>query len=90
MTLSGTVKQASPYENQDSVSPSQGTKAVVTVAKIATDLYGASDIDAVVYLDSSTELGRGDEITFTGKLDGVDAFMRNLFIHDATLTDSRR
>ena len=88
VSLSGTVKQSSPYSGDDELSPQAGTRAVVTVAQIETDLYGKNDIDAVVFLGNlaSTELGRGDVITFTGQLEKVDPFMRNLFVVKGTLT----
>ncbi|MDJ0665465.1 MAG: hypothetical protein QNJ75_13010 [Acidimicrobiia bacterium] len=83
--LSGAVKQSSPYEDKSDLAPSTGTKAVVTVAKIDNDLYGKTDIDAVVHLHGRLDLDRGQQITFTGTLDGVDAFMRNLFVTDARI-----
>lgn len=85
--LSGPAKQSSPYENRTELSPTSGTKAVITVAQIDSDLYGKTDIDAVVYLKGSIELPRGDSVSFTGTIDSVDAFMRNLIVTDASLTN---
>ncbi len=85
VNLSGTVKQASPYTDREDFTPATGTKAVITVARIETDLYGKSDIDAVVYLHGSATLDRGERAEFSGRLDGVDPFMRNLFVMDARL-----
>ncbi|MDJ0954671.1 MAG: hypothetical protein QNJ81_13420 [Acidimicrobiia bacterium] len=84
--LSGTVKQSSHYDDRRDFSPTSGTKAVVTVAQIDNDLYGKTDIDAVVYLQGKRNLERGEMVRFAGKLTGVDAFMRNLFVSDADLT----
>ncbi len=81
--LSGSVKQSSSYEDKTDLVPSTGTKAVVTVAQIDNDLYGKTDIDAVVHLHGQVDLDRGQQITFSGTLDAVDAFMRNLFVSDA-------
>ncbi len=85
VTLTGTVKQASPYDGDDELSPQAGTKAIVTVAQIDNDLYGKTDIDAVVYLPgtTATDLDRGDTISFRGTIEKVDPFMRNVFIVDA-------
>ncbi len=84
--LSGTARQSSRYENRRELSPSSGTKAVITVAQIDSDLYGKQDVDAVVYLADTVELNRGDAVSFTGIIDSVDAFMRNLVVSDASLT----
>jgi hypothetical protein len=86
VTLSGTIKRASTYTGDDELSPTEGSKAIVTVAQIETDLYGKSDIDAVVYLDHlpADDLERGGTIEFSGTIEQVDPFMRNLFIVNAT------
>ena len=89
VTLGGTVKQARRQQaDVDSVA-GEVTRAVVTVAQINNELYGTTDIDAVVYLPSggAAELERGDTIRFRGTLDKVDPFMRNLFVIDATRVD---
>jgi hypothetical protein len=83
--LSGNVKQSAKYRDRDDLSPASGTKAVVTVAQIETDLYGKSDIDATVYLGGAADFDRGDEISFSGTIDAVDGFMRNITISDATV-----
>jgi hypothetical protein len=86
VNLSGMVKQSNRYQDEPDATPASGVKAIVTVAQIDNDLYGMTDIDAVVYLAGTDELDRGEHISFTGRLTGVDAFMRNLFIDDARLT----
>ena len=83
--LSGNVKQTAEYQDRDDLSPASGTKAVVTVAQIETDLYGKSDIDATVYLGGAADFDRGDQISFSGTIDAVDGFMRNITINDATV-----
>ncbi len=85
VTLAGTVKQATPYEADSDVSPPSGTKAIVTVAQIETDLYGETAIDAVVYLERAPSLARGDHIEFRGEIDAVDAFMRDLIVTNAAI-----
>lgn len=87
VTLTGKVKQARDQDGDVDQAIGTVTKAIVTVAKIDNDLYGQTDIDAVVYLPagSAHRMERGDDITFRGTLEQVDPFMRNLFIGDATL-----
>jgi hypothetical protein len=88
VTLSGKIKQA-----RDQASDGDGdevvTAATITVAQIDSDLYGKTDIDAIVRLPPGTATGleRGDIVTFEGTVDDVDAFMRNLFIGNAKLVD---
>jgi hypothetical protein len=85
--LSGTVKQAREIEDDNTVSVGPSTKATVTVAQIDNDLYGKTDIDAVVFLPagSTKELDRGTQISFTGTLESIDPFMRNVWVTDARL-----
>ncbi len=83
--LSGIVKQVREVDQDSSVEVGEATRAVVTVAQIDSELYGKTDIDAVVFFPkgSAANLERGAELDFTGKLEKVDAFMRNLFVVDA-------
>ena len=85
VTLSGPVKQSREIEEDTTVTTGPATKAVITVAQIENDLYGKTDIDAVVFLPSGTadKLERGQTISFEGTLATVDPFMRNLFVTDA-------
>lgn len=87
VTLSGAVKQAREIEEDATVTTGPATKAVVTVAQIDNELYGKTDIDAVVFLPAGTadKLSRGDVITFRGTMATADPFMRNLFVVDARL-----
>lgn len=87
VTLAGTVKQARDQDGQVDPSIGAATKAIVTVAQIDNDLYGKTDIDAIVYLPAglASELDRGDSVAFRGTLDQVDPFMRNLVVIDAAL-----
>ena len=83
VTLSGVVRQAN--EAATDYDGSGQSKVVVTVARINSSLYGATDIDAVVYLNTRVDVERGANITFTGTADRIDAFMRSLYITDARL-----
>lgn len=87
VSLSGTVKQAREVEDDTKVSVGPSTKVTVTVAQIDNDLYGKTDIDAIVFLPkgNAENLDRGTHIAFTGSLETIDPFMRNLFVTNARL-----
>lgn len=76
----GTVKRAKSYSSDLDFGPGPGMKAVITVARIEHDLYGETEIDAVVQLPASATLTRGDQVTFTGLLSKADPMMRNLYV----------
>jgi hypothetical protein len=77
----GRVKQARRVEGDADLGPGAAIKAVVTVATIAHDLYGQTEIDAVVQLPAgAASLARGDELTFTGVLAKIDPLMRNVYV----------
>lgn len=84
---SGTVKSTRRYDHDLDFGDGPGTKAVVTVATIESDLYGNTAVDAVVALpaEPGAALARGDVVTFTGTLDRADAMMRNLFVRDGRI-----
>jgi hypothetical protein len=84
----GTVKTARPYEEDLDFGDGPGTKAVITVASIQSDLYGNTEVDAVVAFpaEPGAPLARGDTVSFTGTLDKADAMMRNVFVRDGRLT----
>ena len=82
VTLQGKVKQSHPTRDE-----AGGTTAVITVAQIENDLYGKTDIDAVVYLTETVELPRSQTVVFTGTADKIDAFMRTLYVADASLVE---
>jgi hypothetical protein len=86
VSMSGKVKKAAEYDGEDELAPDPGAKVVVTVAQIDNDLYGRTDIDAVVYLPGAkpADLNRGDTIRFEGTIERVDSFMRNVFIVGAS------
>ncbi len=85
--LSGRVKSAREYDHDLDFGDGPGAKAVVTIATIHHDLYGANDVDAVAQLPpgSAEHLRRGDQITFSGTLAKVDPMMRNLFVADGSV-----
>ena len=61
------------------------------VATIQNDLYGNTEVDAIVALPAGTkDLERGEEIEFTGTLVRSDGLVRNLYVADAELVGGAR
>lgn len=62
-------------------------KAVVDIATLENDLFGNTVVSAVVAFPPGTAeaISPGTDITFTGRLTGIDALVRNLFVDDAAL-----
>lgn len=87
--LRGALKHASEFSDDLDFPDSVGSKAVVTVATVSTDLYGANDIDAIVQLPKGAvdHLERGDALAFSGTLEKIDPFMRNIYVTGAELVE---
>jgi len=84
---SGTVKSARAYDSDHDFGRGPGVKAIVTVAALAHDLFGTTEVDAIVELPESSQVpARGDIIAFDGTLTAVDPLMRNFTVRRATLT----
>lgn len=87
VTWEGTVRSSRPYDRDLDFGSGPGTKAVIAVASISSDLYGNTEIDAIVSLpaEPGRPLDRHDSVRFTGTLHKVDSMMRNVFVSDARL-----
>ena len=84
---SWTVKSARAYDSDHDFGRGPGVKAVVTVAELAHDLFGTTEVDAIVELPASSRVPeRGDVIVFDGALAAVDPLMRNFTVRGATLS----
>jgi hypothetical protein len=83
----GRVKEVGRIRSGSDLGPEGATKLIATVATISHDLYGNTDIDAVVALPagSGANLPRNAEVTFTGTLVGVDALVRNVLVAKGSL-----
>lgn len=83
----GQVKSIRAYRYDADFGDEPGVKAVITIATVEHDLYGNTEIDAVVALPPGSDKGRQrhDTVTFTGVLAKVDPMMRNIFIEDGAL-----
>ncbi|MFC2177391.1 tetratricopeptide repeat protein [Actinomycetota bacterium] len=88
ITWSGKVKSIRDYRSDLDFGPGPGSKAVIAIAEVEHDLYGVSEIDAVVHLPSGTaaRLDRGDPVTFSGRLLKADSMMRNIYVRDGRLS----
>lgn len=86
---SGTVKDAREYAADLDFPGASGTKAIITVAHVQNDLYGATEIDAVVRLElgDAARLEPGRQVTFTGTLRRIDPFMRKVYVRGGTLVE---
>ena len=83
----GSVKTVDRVHSDGDLGNEGDAKLVATVATIEHDLYGNTDIDAVVGLPpgAGANLRRGAEVTFSGTLVGVDPLVRNIFVARGTL-----
>ena len=84
---SGSVKSVGRIPPKSEIGDEGGESLVVTVARIEHDLYGNTDIDAVVGIQPGSGFGirQGDEVTFAGTLVRVDPLVRTVFVADARL-----
>lgn len=62
-----------------------GKTVTITVATVANDLYGNTNIDVVVESSAAT-VAKGATVTVSGMLDRIDPLMRNLFLANAQIT----
>jgi hypothetical protein len=84
----GRVKSVRDYRRDLDFGSEPGSKIVVAIAEVEHDLYGVSEIDAIVAVPPGTaaHLSRGDPVAFTGNLLKADSMMRNIFVRDGRLT----
>ncbi len=82
----GRVKEARPFRHDPDLGTGPGVRAAVTVARVANDLYGNTEVDVIAGLPDDAgrrPLGAGDVVVIEGTLSGVDPLSRNLFVKDA-------
>ena len=84
---SGTVRRFARHSSDHDFEVGPLTKALIRVATVEHDLYGNTEVDAVVALPVNDEqrLEEGQEVTFTGELVKVDGLIRNLFVAEGRL-----
>lgn len=83
----GTVRRWTTVDSDRDFDGAAITKAVVQVATIANDLYGQTEVDAVVAFPTKVRLGEGAEVRFRGRLVKVDGLIRNIFVADGELLE---
>jgi len=87
----GTLRRAEKYSFDFVFGSEPGGKAVLEVHEVATSVYGNRQVFAVVRLPEECVAGlqarRGETVTFEGRLSGIDAMMRNLYVEDGRLVD---
>lgn len=88
VTWTGQFKTARDIPDDLDFQAGAGTKMVVAIAEVEHDLYGVSEVDAIVHVPMGTaaHLERGDRVTFTGKLLKADSMMRNVFVENGRIT----
>lgn len=88
VSWSGQFKSARDVPDDLDFRAGAGTKVVVAIAEVEHDLYGVSEVDAIVHvpLGTAAHLQRGDKVTFTGRLLKADSMMRNVFVENGRIT----
>lgn len=62
-----------------------GTRVTVTVASVANDLYGNTDVDVVIETTGSPP-AKGASVEVSGMLDRIDPLMRNFYLANARIS----
>ena len=83
----GKLRRVTSVEDDRMFGAGPFDKAIVDIATLENDLYGNTVVSAVVAFPPGTtgRISRGGDVTFTGRLVGVDGLVRNLFVGDAHL-----
>lgn len=84
----GKIRKAQTVERDRILGDGPFTKVIVDVASLENDLFGSTVVSAVVALPPSgdSRLAAGREIEFTGRLTGIDALVRTLYVADGRIT----
>lgn len=84
----GKIRRVEVVERDRILGDDPFTKAIVDVASLQNDLFGSTVVSAVVAFPPSGDarLVTGREIEFTGRLAGIDALVRTLYVADGHLT----
>jgi len=78
----GKIRNVEVVERDRILGDGPFTKAVVDVASLENDLFGSTVVSAVVAFPQSGDvrLSEGREIEFSGRLAGIDALVRTLYV----------
>jgi hypothetical protein len=83
----GKVRKAVVVDHDRLLGDGPFTKAVIEVASLENDLFGNTVVSAVAALPAQAAdvLPEGSTVTFTGRLIGIDALVRNVYVGEARL-----
>ena len=83
----GKVRRAVVVDHDRLLGDGPFTKAVIEVASLENDLFGNTVVSAVTALPTraAETLPEGSTVTFTGRLIGIDALVRNVYVGQARL-----
>ena len=83
----GKVRKAVVVDHDRLLGDGPFTKAVIEVASLENDLFGNTVVSAVAALptQAADTLPEGSIVTFTGRLIGIDALVRNIYVGQARL-----
>ena len=83
----GKVRKAVVVDHDRLLGDGPFTKAVIEVASLENDLFGNTVVSAVAALPTraAETLPEGSTVTFTGRLIGIDALVRNVYVGEARL-----
>ena len=81
----GKVRKATVVDHDRLLGDGPLTKAVIEVASLENDLFGNTVVSAIVALPSRAAdmLPEGRSVGFTGRLVGIDALVRNVYVGQA-------
>lgn len=86
---SGKLDQVTSYYYDMVFGNEPGTKADVDIHEVSNGIFGSDKVQAVVQLPKEMEdtlrSREGEQVSFTGRLIGCDAFMRKLFVAGGTM-----
>jgi predicted nucleic acid-binding protein len=82
---SGKLRNAGMVDHYRVLGDGPFTKAVIDIAVLENDLFGNTVVTAIVAFPpgSIDSIQPGEDIAFSGKLVGIDALVRNLFVAEA-------
>jgi len=86
----GIVKRATRSTSDMDFPGEPITKTKIHIATIPNDLYGNTEVDAIVAFppDAADRLDRDQQVTFTGRLIKADGLVRNLYVADGRIVET--
>jgi len=89
ITWTGRLKNVRHMYSDTVFGDRPGTRAELVIAKVSAGMFGARDVVAIVHLPEGAEAVLrsrvGEDVSFSGRLTGLDPFMREVFVADGVL-----